>query len=125
VTCEPFHHTDRSHSTAEGKFCCRRGRGSTLPCARRSSGTNPPIHWAARDVAAAPRGETGAHGVRPLWGLGPPSAPWYLSDSQHPTQTLATSTWIAEVTLDETDARKSGWYKPAQLSPTLRIIFDG
>lgn len=87
----------------------------------------PPIHWGG---ALMWRGTTRAKPIRTgssFIGLGthrqrmviyPISAPDADADG------YADINWIAEVTFDETEDRKSGWYKPAKVSDFIHY-FEG
>ena len=85
----------------------------------------PPIHWGGalmwRGTSRAKPVRTGSSFV----GLGDHRQRMVIYPISAPdADGYATINWIAEVTLDETEERKSGWYRPAELSDFAHH-FDG
>ncbi|SIO08185.1 flavin-dependent oxidoreductase [Vannielia litorea] len=86
----------------------------------------PPIHWGG---ALMWRGTTLAKPIRTgssFVGLGTHRQRMVIYPISHPDAEtgLALTNWIAEVTFDETEARKSGWFRPAPISDFLHH-FEG
>lgn len=85
----------------------------------------PPIHWGGalmwRGTTRAKPHRTGSSFI----GLGTHRQRMVIYPiSQPDTDGFADINWIAEVTFDETEDRKSGWYKPAKVSDFIHH-FDG
>ncbi len=85
----------------------------------------PPIHWGGalmwRGTTRAKPSRTGSSFI----GLGTHLQRMVIYPiSQVDDEGFADINWIAEVTFDETEDRKSGWYKPAKVSDFIHH-FDG
>ncbi|MCF7728292.1 flavin-dependent oxidoreductase [Sulfitobacter sp. M220] len=119
-----INHTDGSHSIVEGTLLI--GADGIHSAVRAQMHPHqPPIHWGGalmwRGTSRAKPVRTGSSFV----GLGDHRQRMVIYPISAPdADGFATINWIAEVTLDETEARKSGWYKPAQLSDFAHH-FDG
>lgn len=85
----------------------------------------PPIHWGGalmwRGTTRAKPHRTGSSFI----GLGTHRQRMVIYPISHTdSDGYADINWIAEVTFDETENRKSGWYKPAQVSDFIHH-FEG
>lgn len=85
----------------------------------------PPIHWGGalmwRGTTRARPHRTGSSFI----GLGTHRQRMVIYPISHPdADGYADINWIAEVTFDETEDRKSGWYKPAKVSDFIHH-FEG
>ncbi|MFY0635392.1 MAG: flavin-dependent oxidoreductase [Vannielia sp.] len=86
----------------------------------------PPIHWGG---ALMWRGTTLARPIRTgssFIGLGTHRQRMVIYPISHPDPEtgLALINWIAEVTFDEAEARKSGWFRPAPISDFIHMFED-
>ncbi len=118
-------HADNTTSEAEGTLLIG-ADGIHSAIRAQMHPDQPPIHWGG---ALMWRGTTLAKPIRTgssFIGLGTHRQRMVIYPISHPDPEtgLALINWIAEVTFDEAEARKSGWFRPAPISDFLHH-FEG
>ncbi|MBS8228313.1 flavin-dependent oxidoreductase [Vannielia litorea] len=118
-------HADNTTSEAEGSLLIG-ADGIHSAIRAQMHPAQPPIHWGG---ALMWRGTTLAKPIRTgssFIGLGTHRQRMVIYPISHPDPEtgLALVNWIAEVTFDEAEARKSGWFRPAPISDFLHH-FEG